>query len=180
MGHVNDVLATAATHLTAAAKTKRRVLSEEEKQVLRDRLAAARAKKTELARAGKLQVRRRPRTPQHHPTIAPVRERPASFAKWTEEEWAAAPYVEALARLQDLHYDHELGARILETRPSQAPATYKCLVCHKPVLDGRWIWKNDRRDPITGLFTSDVLCSQACHERFSNNPRFYMDRARGV
>jgi hypothetical protein len=158
----------------------RKPLTEEQKDALRARLAVARAKRSELAKAGKLKGRARKVRP-----IAPTPSTPIAaetFTKWTDDEWRACPYKTALQRLIDLHEDRERGVVLVTQRQSQehiAPV-YSCIVCHKAVPDGRWIWKNDRRDPITGLFTSDVLCSQICHERFSNNVRYYMDRAKGV
>ena len=100
----------------------------------------------------------------------------------SDDEWRACPLSVAIQRLGDLTADRERGAVLVSQRQNNEHVgnIYHCVVCKKLVPDGRWIWKNDRRDPITNLFTSDVLCSQNCHERFSNNVKFYMDRAKGV
>jgi hypothetical protein len=179
---MNDTFTAAAAQIAASAKSKRPPLTEEQKQVLRARLAVARAKRSELAKAGLL-PKRAPKPPaKPAPVVKPATTSLATFAPWSTDEWLSAPFETALQRLTDLTHDRERGASIVQQNRDRerTPITYHCIVCKKPVADGRWIWKNDRRDPVTNLYTSDVLCSQICHERFSNNVKFYMDRAKGV
>ena len=174
---MNDGFSATAGQIAAADKMKRE-LTEEQKQKLRDRLTLARAKRSAMSKAGTLKARPKKATPPP----PPLPTAPSTFAKWSDTEWLSSPYDQALQRLTDLYQDRERGAVLVTQRQASeriAP-TYKCLVCHKPVQDGRWIWKNDRRDHITGMFTSDVMCSQKCYERFANNQKFYMDRAKAV
>lgn len=156
----------------------KREISPEARQKMLDNLAAARAIKAELKRAGKLVVR--PRATIRQDKATPARFDP-SFALWSEERWATVPYDEAVRRLQLLHQDHEIGSRILGTRPSQGPLTYKCIVCRRQVRDGDWSSKQDYRDDITGLFGSYVTCranGNECFERFREKRQFYLDRYR--
>jgi hypothetical protein len=177
---MNDTFAATNAHIAAdAAKPKKPPLTEEQKDVLRNRLAVARVKRSELARAGKLNTKpRAAKTKESKIETLPA----STFTRWSDEEWLTAPLGVALQRLNDLGYDRERGAVLVTQRQNAEHITpsYRCLVCKKPVQDGRWIWKNDRRDQVTGMFTSDVLCSQICHERFSNNVKYYMDRAKAV
>jgi hypothetical protein len=178
---MNDTFSAAATHIAADAASKvRKPLTEEQKEALRQRLAVARAKRTEMARAGLLKGKPRLTKPRAPTPTAPLAA--STFTTWTDDEWRSCPFETAMQRLRDLTADRERGAVLVTQRQSEEHIgnVYHCIVCKKPVQDGRWIWKNDRRDPITNLYTSDVLCSQLCHERFSNNVRYYMDRAKGV
>jgi hypothetical protein len=179
----NTFAATNAQIASDAAKPAKKPLTEEQKDVLRNRLAVARAKRSEMAKAGLLkQPTRSPKPkPQNlaNETSPPLL---ATFTIWSDDDWRAAPFDQAMQRLRDLTADRERGATLVTQRQSEEHIgnIYNCIVCRKRVPDGRWIWKNDRRDPMTNMFTSDVLCSQACHDRFSNNVKFYMDRAKGV
>jgi hypothetical protein len=180
---MDDTFTAAAAQIAASADApkKRPPLTEEQKEVLRKRLDVARAKRSALAKAGLL--RTKPARKAAKPAPQPVIIAPSNtFTMWSNDEWRDAPYAVALQRLTDLTQDRERGASLVQQKrdSERIPATYNCIVCKKPVQDGRWIWKNDRRDEVTQLYTSDVLCSQICHERFSNNAKFYLDRAKGV
>jgi hypothetical protein len=181
---VNDVFTATANQIALATaageKSKTRPpLTEEQKDALRQRLAVARAKRSEMSRAGLLKGKRPPKI-KHLTPSEPLAS--ATFTMWSDAEWRDSPYNTALQRLRDLTADRERGATLVQQRQTEEHIgnIYRCIVCKKLVPDGRWIWKNDRRDPLTQMWTSDVLCSQLCHERFSNNAKFYMDRAKGV
>jgi len=172
--------ATAAQVASDATKPKKAPLTEAQKDVLRRQLEVARAKRSELAKAGLLKPRasKAKAKPAEALTHSPL----STFTKWTDDEWRACTLAVALQRLGDLTSDRERGAVLVSQRQNEEHLAnvYHCIVCRKAVQDGRWIWKNDRRDPLTGLFTSDVLCSQDCHERFSNRVGYYMARAKGA
>jgi hypothetical protein len=180
---MNDTFTATAANIAAdAIKPKRTPLTEEQKEVLRKRLDVARVKRSEMAKAGLL---KRPTcSPKPKPqNLANETLTPAStFTVWSDDDWRAAPFDQAMQRLRDLTADRERGSNLVTQRRADEHIgnVYHCIVCRKLVPDGRWIWKNDRRDPLTNMYTSDVLCSQICHERFSNNVKFYMDRAKGV
>ncbi len=178
---MNDVFATTANQIALASQSegnKKKPLTEEQKDALRQRLAVARAKKSEMAKAGLLKTGKKIKPPAPVTSITHT----PTFTMWTDEEWRTAPLATAIQRLVDLNTDRERGATLVQQRQNDTHVgnVYHCIVCKKLVPDGRWIWKNDRRDPITNMWTSDVLCSQLCHERFSVNVKFYMDRAKGV
>lgn len=181
---MDDVFSATANQIAQPSATKtKKPLTEEQKDALRARLAVARAKRTEMSRAGLLKSKPRVSRPTRRPTPIVTE---STFARWTDDEWLTSEYEVALQRLKDLHEDRERGAVLVDQRQNEEKVIrgFPCLVCKKVCKDGPvgvgWIWKNDRRDPLTGMWTSDVLCSQACHERFSNNAKFYLDRAKAV
>lgn len=142
-------------------------LTEEQKTVLRDRLARARSMrgtkppKVDAALA-------------HHPSaiVGP-------FTPWTEDFWKTAPIEDCRARLALLKGDFERGSRIVGQRPDvNDPSTYRCFVCHKSVPERApsgngpgWVWKHDYLDPLTGLFKSVVIDTQTCHMVYVNDAR---------
>jgi hypothetical protein len=146
------------------------VLSEEQRAVLRDRLAKAReAKKLKpkVVSAAAPEVR-----------LAPT----ATHAPWTENHWMSAPIEDCRTRLAALRADFETGGRIVGQRSDMSdPRSYKCFVCSAPIPEispsGRgpgWVWKHDYLDPKTGLYQSVVICSQRCHTVYSNDTRLQM------
>ena len=147
--------------------------TEEQKQVLRDRL--------KLAREAKAAKARQPKPPT--PPVAPA---PASTAladsihhQWTEAQWMSNPIEACRSRLALLKVDFEVGARIVGQRPDiNDPNSYECFVCHCAVPErspsgagSGWVWKHDYLDTSTGLYRSVVICSQKCHMVYSNDTR---------
>jgi hypothetical protein len=139
-------------------------LTEEQKQVLRDRLAKAREMK-----------KSKPKLPPE-PTVpidkveATTPFTPTPHTQWTERQWGIAPIAACKARLALLKVDFEVGARIVGQRPeSNDPHTYRCFVCSTPIPESKWVWKQDYLDRKTGVYQSVVICNQTCHTRYIND-----------
>ena len=151
-------------------------LTDEQKQVLRDRLARAReAKKLKASE---------PRPPAPHPAPRATRSAhvpaPATLApheQWTETKWMTAPLDTCKARLALLKVDFETGSRIVGQRPDvNEPSKFKCFVCDQPVPEGRWKFRHDYLNKLTGLYESIVIggCSTRglpCTAIFQNDTR---------
>jgi hypothetical protein len=148
-------------------------LTEEQKQVLRDRLARARDARSKKAADRKTD---KASAPSVLPT-SPVHFSP--YVPWTEGIWMSAPIDACRTRLALLKRDFELGSRITGQRPDvNDPSTYRCFVCHKAVPErapsgqgSGWVWKHDYLDPLTGLFKSVVIDTQSCHMVYINDTR---------
>jgi hypothetical protein len=143
----------------------RRPLTEQEKQVLRDRLAAARAAKAARPKEG-----RQPPTPE--PSQPHTDEGLFLYKPWSERQWQTAPLEDCKTRLALLKNDFECGARMVGQRPDvNDPHQYKCFICTKPVVEGKWSQKHDYLNPNTQVFESVVWCSAYCVAVYSNSPR---------
>lgn len=145
-------------------------LTEEQKQVLRDRLAAARATKAAKPKVPKVVQ------PPADPIVAQL------YSPWTEDAWKSGRIEDCKRRLALLKEDFERGARIVGQRGDvNDPHSYTCFVCGNPVSEvapsGRgpgWVWKHDYLNPKTGLYESVVICNQTCHTIYSNDTRLQM------
>jgi hypothetical protein len=143
----------------------RKPLTEEEKQVLRDRLAAAReAKKLKGGGSNREAPPAEPAPP--HKAVGNL------YQPWTERQWQTAPLEDCKSRLALLKGDFETGARMVGQRPDvNDPHSYKCFICSKPVVEGKWSSKQDYLNPHTQIFESVVWCSAYCVAVYSNSPR---------
>lgn len=143
----------------------RRPLTEDEKQVLRDRLAKAReAKAAKAADPGREAPAPEPAAP--HKAVGNL------YQPWTERQWQTAPLEDCKARLALLKTDFECGARMVGQRPDvNDPHSYKCFICSKPVVEGKWSSKQDYLNPHTQVFESMVTCSPYCSSVYANSPR---------
>lgn len=108
----------------------------------------------------------------------------AEFAKkdgegWTlptRTEWMSMSVDEAHALVQKLQAAYKEGAETINQRiydEQRSTNTYRCMVCGKKksqTVDNHpnYVWRDDRKDPNTGLYTSRFICSQECHFRGSN------------
>lgn len=153
-------------------------LTEDQRQVLRDRLALARQARSAKA----AEKREHPRTPGKLKEVEDITHstiRSHLYTPWTEAEWMSRPIEDCRSRLALLRGDFETGSRIVGQRPDiNDPRTYECFVCHKAVPERApsgngpgWVWKHDYLDHPTGLFKSIVICTQACHAVFANDTR---------
>ena len=149
--------------------TPRPPLTEEQKQVLRDRLAAAR-----IAKAAKSKEPKVAKEPA--PRVATMVD---AYAPWSEQQWQTASLDLCQQRLAQLKRDFETGSRMVGQRADQNdPRTYKCFVCGAAVPEvapsGRgpgWVWKHDYLNPLTALYESVVICNQHCHTVYVNDTR---------
>jgi len=149
--------------------TKRPPLTEEQKQVLRDRLALARA-----AKASKPKEIKEPKKPNADKVAAPPTSTPSKglHTPWSIRQWQSEPLDRCEAQLALLRRDFEEGARIVGQRSDTNNASaYHCMVCNSPVADSRWNWKQDYLDVVTGLYKSVVTCSQQCSMVLFNDDR---------
>lgn len=100
-------------------------------------------------------------------------------ARWmspTRDEWNVMDLDEAHSLLQQLQAAYKQGAEIMNQRiydEQRKTNTYVCMVCRKKKpqsIDNHpnYVWRDDRKDPNTGLYTSRFICSQECHFRGSN------------
>lgn len=141
-------------------------LTEDQKQVLRDRLARAReAKKLKPPKEKGAKVA------AATPAPAPLRH-DNLYTPWTENQWMSAAIDNCRSRLALLKVDFEVGSRIVGQRADvNDPHTYRCFVCNNPIPESKWIWKHDYLDRLTNLFKSVVICSQTCHTVYSTDVR---------
>jgi hypothetical protein len=155
----------------------RQPLTEEQKQVLRDRLEQARA-----ARAVKAKERREvptPKKPKDPEVLTPSSLSATLYAPWSENEWMSRPIEDCRSRLALLKEDFGTGSSIVGKRPDvNDTSTYRCFVCNNKVPERApsgngpgWVWKHDYLDPQTGLFKSIVIDTQTCHTVFVNDTR---------
>src|SRR5579863_6587266 len=143
-------------------------LTEDQKQVLRDRLARARE-----AKKLKPPAPRKPKTASTEPAPPSLLRRQDNlYAPWTETQWMNAPIDDCRSRLALLKVDFETGSRITGQRSDvNDPHTYRCFVCNQPVPEGKWVFKQDYLDKLTNIYKSVVMCSQTCHTVYSNDTR---------
>jgi hypothetical protein len=143
-------------------------LTEEQKQVLRDRLKTARdAKAKKIAERGDS-----PEPPKKLPQARSITRTDNLYTQWTEQQWMDAPIEDCRSRLALLKVDFECGSKIVgQRRDVNDPTSYKCFVCNAPVPESKWVWKHDYLDHMTGLFKSVVICNQTCHTVYVNDTR---------
>jgi hypothetical protein len=146
-----------------------RIFTEAEKQVLRDRLAAARAKRS--AQAAERRERGEPPTPRPPKKEASApRPVPTTYGldEWPENEWLTGDLAYCQDRVARLRAEFEKGCRLLGQRPDiNSPANYRCFVCGSACT--KWIWRNDYLNLATHLFESVVIDTDLCHTRFTNS-----------
>src|SRR5271154_7106843 len=107
-------------------------LSESEKQVLRDRLAAGRAKQA-ANRAAKAAAPTVASDGRRIPKQAPAPKLDHDIRLWTERSWENAPLLEAQERLALLRKEFETGCRVVgQRRDLNDPNKYRCFVCNSP------------------------------------------------
>jgi hypothetical protein len=95
----------------------------------------------------------------------------------TLEEWDAMSLDDTHALIQRLQASYKEGATSLNQRVYAAQAkdnSYICIVCRKkkPIsVDNHpnYIWRDDRKDPNTGVYTTRYICSSECHFRGANS-----------
>jgi predicted nucleic acid-binding Zn ribbon protein len=147
------------------------VYTEEEKAVLRDRLATARRAKAE---------KKLNEPPAPPPDNTPAPATLLTHTPMTERQWETAPIDLVKVRLAALREDFETGSRIVgQRRDANDPHRYKCFVCSKPVEEAKWSSKQDYLDPHTHVYESLVICSQHCHAVLTNDTRM-MTRMRDI
>lgn len=100
--------------------------------------------------------------------------------KWrtpTRDEWNTMSLDDAHALIQKLRACYEEGAGILNQRIYDAARKenkYTCMVCGKKkpmAIDDHpnYVWRDDRQDPQTKLYTSRIICSSECYFRGANS-----------
>lgn len=93
------------------------------------------------------------------------------------EDWGGLSLDDAHLLIQRLMASYQEGAAILNQRiydNSRVNNTYKCLVCGetKPqTVDNHpnYVWRDDRRDPRSGLYNTKFICSSRCYHGASNS-----------
>ena len=113
------------------------------------------------------------------PPPVPLAE-PAPLPEWilpTREEWQTMPAEECHQLIQRLRACYEEGAQVLNQRnydEARESGNYVCMVCRKKkamTIDNHpnYVWKDDRQDPITKVYTSRIICSSECYFRGANS-----------
>jgi hypothetical protein len=148
-----------------------RTFTEAEKQVLRDRLAAARAKRSKMAAERRERGDTAPPRAPKPKTEAAAAPAPTDFelGEWTETRWLTGNLAFCQDRVARLRAEFEKGCRLLGQRPDiNSPANYRCFVCGSACT--KWIWRNDYLNLATHLFESIVIDTDLCHTKFCNSP----------
>ena len=97
------------------------------------------------------------------------------------KDWQEMTLDSAHALVQQLMAAYKEGAGVINQRiydTARESGTYKCMVCGKkrPLTVGEgnnarpgWVWRDDRPDPQSGIYTMRAICSQECHFRGTNS-----------
>lgn len=93
--------------------------------------------------------------------------------------WEAMSLDDCHALIQKLRACYEEGATVLNQRVYDAQRKenkYRCMVCGrlKPMsIQDRpnYVWRDDRQDPLTHVWTPRIICSSECYHRGSNSGR---------
>jgi len=95
------------------------------------------------------------------------------------QEWNAMSLDLAHALIQKYQAAYREGADIFNQRVYEAQREgghYTCMVCRKKkaiVIDNHpnYVWKDDRQDPQTRIYSTRYICSQECYFRGSQTGR---------
>jgi hypothetical protein len=103
------------------------------------------------------------------------------------EEWKDMSLDEVNTLVQRMCASYQEGAAILNQRvydESRESGHYKCIICGKKkpqVVQNHpnYVWKDDRQDPVTRIYTSRYICSSECYFRGSNSGKLTNRGERG-
>lgn len=99
----------------------------------------------------------------------------------TKADWDTMSIDSANTLVQKLMAAYQEGAGIVNQRVYNAAresGVFRCLICgkKKPITVGEgsnarpgYVWRDDRPDPQSGIYTMRAICSQDCHFRGSNS-----------
>lgn len=95
----------------------------------------------------------------------------------TRDEWNAMSLDDCHHLIQRIQASYQEGASILNQRVyarQREVGVYKCMVCGESksiAIDNHpnYVWRDDRQDPQTRLYTTRYICSSQCYYRGSND-----------
>lgn len=95
----------------------------------------------------------------------------------SHEGWEEMSLDSANDLVQRLIVCYQEGAKVISQRvynEQRESGSYKCMVCGKKkpmAVDNRpnYVWRDDRQDPISKLWTPRIICTQECYFRGSNS-----------
>lgn len=89
-----------------------------------------------------------------------------------DQDWETMTLAACSALIAELQKRYQRGAEIYNRRLyDENRESFTCLVCQKqkPMATGagtpNYVWRDDRRDPNTGVLTSRFICTQECFFR---------------
>src|ERR1700674_2184202 len=93
------------------------------------------------------------------------------------QDWEEMSLDDAHVLIQKLHASYTEGAGIFNQRTSnqaRADGFYKCMVCGKRKADTidnhpNYVWREDRKDQQTGIYTTQKICTTQCYFRGANS-----------